>query len=82
MDRIGYFNWVRDIPYRVPLSPTEPDYCCFGKAQMLEKLLKTTGLDVRPRICDFNWTDLKLPEDILKIPHEDHLGGLTLYLQG
>ena len=73
MNRIEYFNWVRDIPYRCPLSVEEPDYCCFGKHQILERLLKGAGLEVRPRICDSDWDSLPLPKKVLKIPHQNEV---------
>ena len=73
MRRIEHFNWVRDIPYRCPLSSEESDYSCFGKHQVLEKLLKGVGLKVRPRVCDFSWSSLKLPRDVVNIPHQDDI---------
>jgi hypothetical protein len=73
MKRVQYFNWVRDIPYRLPLSVDEPDYCCFGKHQILERLLKGAGLEVRPRICDSNWSQFAIPKRILALPHEDEI---------
>jgi len=73
MKRVDYFNWVRDIPYNIPLTPEEPDHCCLGKHQILEKLLKGAGLEVRPRICESDWDSLSIPKEILKIPHQSEV---------
>ncbi len=73
MNRIEYFNWVRDIPYRCPLNAEEPDYCCLGKHKILERLLKNAGLEVRPKVCDSDWSSLNLPTKIINLPHEDEI---------
>lgn len=78
MNRIQYFSWVRDIPYSIPTTPEDQDYCCEGKHKILEKLLKSTGLEVRPRVCETRWSDF-LPDEILTIPHTDDI--VHLYLE-
>ncbi|SRR3989344_1214129 len=79
MDRVAYFNWVRDIPYCLPLDQEEQDYSCQGKHVMLAKLLRKTGLEVRPRVCEARWTDLQLPQEITTITHDNEI--LHLYLE-
>jgi arylamine N-acetyltransferase len=71
MNIIKEFEKIRDIPYRIPLSLEEPDECCSGKADMLFKILKKSGYDVRYRICTFRWSDLDLPKEIQNISHDD-----------
>jgi hypothetical protein len=71
MNIIEEFEKVRDIPYGIPLSLEEPDKCCSGKADMLFKILKKGGYDVRYRLCTFRWSDLNLPKEIQDIPHDD-----------
>ena len=79
LTRIQNFNFIRDIPYRLPLSFEEPDYCCEGKHIVLKTLLENTGLEVRPRICYNLWSSLKvIPKAILEIPHEDEICHLYL----
>jgi len=74
------FEWVRDIPYMLPLSVNEPDYCCDGKHNILYHALQGLGVDVRPMVCKTRWSDLKqIPWNILTIPHDDKI--LHLYLQ-
>lgn len=65
------FESVRDIPYRIPLSPNEESSNCSGKAIRLKSLLKTHGYESRYRICKFLWSDIALPEKIATIPHND-----------
>jgi len=79
MKAVEYFNWVRDIPYRIPLNDNEPDYCCEGKHRMLEKLLVSEGLDVRPRIAQAKWSLLsQLDEDVVAFPHVNNYEHLYL----
>lgn len=78
--RIQNFKFIRDIPYRIPLSRDEPNHCCEGKHTALYTLLEKTGLEVRPRICDTLWSDFDiLPKEIQNIPHENE--GRHLYLE-
>ncbi len=65
------FTLVRDIPYRIPESHFETDMSCFGKHILLENALKGVGIEVRPMVCDFRWSDLSLPAKILALPHKD-----------
>jgi hypothetical protein len=71
VDIVEEFNRVRDIPYRIPLSPDEPDNCCSGKAERLHKVFTDAGYEVRDRVCTFRWNDLNLPKELLEVPHED-----------
>jgi hypothetical protein len=71
MNIIKEFQKVRDIPYRIPLSPEESDECCSGKADMLFKTFKQNGYDVRYRLCTFRWSSIDLPKEIQDTPHDD-----------
>ena len=71
MNIIKEFKKVRDISFRIPLSLEEPDECCSGKADILFKIFKKGGYDVRYRLCTFRWSDLNLPKEIKNIPHDD-----------
>lgn len=75
MTLIEIFNQVRDIPYRIPLSldETEGEYggSCLYKVELLKKLLETEGLECRYRIGIFLWSQLNLPEEIMKAEHND-----------
>lgn len=78
------FNTVRDITYVVPVGEWgQADHCCVGKHQILKPLLEATGLEVRPRFCEFNWEDLQtvggegLPAAVLDI-HRQGVGHIYL----
>jgi len=71
MERIKLFKMVRDIPYYISLSEDVQGYECVTKPTMLDKLLQTLGLKSRHMLCEFKWEDLDLPEELLKLPHED-----------
>ncbi|MGV8161836.1 MAG: hypothetical protein ACP5N2_00710 [Candidatus Nanoarchaeia archaeon] len=71
MNLISTFESIRDIPYRIPLSWEEEDFCCSGKHEKLFKLLKNEGYEVRYRVCVFLWSTLNLPKNLEKIPHDD-----------
>ena len=68
---INYFYFVRDIPYKIPTSIKETDYCCGGKHKILSDLLKSLGLQVRNRVCLFLWNSLDLPSKFKKISYEN-----------
>jgi hypothetical protein len=68
---INYFYFIRDIPYKIPLSTKEIDCCCSGKHEALFVLLKSLGLQVRYRVCLFLWSNLNLSPKLKKIPHEN-----------
>jgi hypothetical protein len=71
MNIISEFHRVRDIPYRIPLTPDAPDHCCSGKTVELMKAFKGAGVDVRQIICLFKWSSLDLPSDLLAVKHDD-----------
>lgn len=72
LNLIEAFESIRDIPYRIPLSMTEEDNCCSGKAIRLKKILEAHGYDVRYRVCSFSWKEsFNLPRHIEDIPHDD-----------
>jgi arylamine N-acetyltransferase len=60
-----YFRFVRDIPYKIP------GYDCGAKNTILKTLLESLGFEVRFMVCEFRWSALRLPKDLLAIPHED-----------
>jgi hypothetical protein len=62
---------VRDIPYYIAVSDKEQGYECVTKPEILDRLLQTIELKSRHIICEFRWEDLRLPKEILKLPHED-----------
>jgi hypothetical protein len=76
MTSIEIFNQVRDIPYRIPLAldETEGKYggSCLYKVKLLKKLLEAEGLECRYRICTFLWSQLNLPEEVMKSEHNDN----------
>lgn len=79
MKRIDYFRYVRDIPFKLHTDFEEVDYSCYGKHKILKKLLESTGLKVRPRVCENLWSDFTLlPNEIMEIPHEDEINHVYL----
>lgn len=71
MNKVDYFYFVRDIPYKIPTFLGEPDYCCSGKHRILLDLLRNLGLQVRYRVCLFLWSDLGLQPRLERISHDD-----------
>jgi len=71
MDIVSEFKQVRDIPYRIPLTPGERDDCCSGKAERLLYVFTQAGYAARYRVCTFRWSDLDMPSELLQVPHED-----------
>lgn len=76
MDVKKVFYQVRDIPYRTPLSldETEGEHggSCLYKVELLKKLLEAEGLECRYRIGTFLWSQLNLPDEIIKAEHNDN----------
>lgn len=75
---VQIFNSIRDIPYRIPLSWEDKSLDCIGKHNRLAEALSEKGYKVRLRTCTFRWSDLNIPEKILKIPHKDECKHLFL----
>lgn len=71
MNTVNYFRFVRDIPYKIPISENEADYCCSGKHKVLYQLLKSLKLKVRYRVCEFLWSSVNLPKEVVNIFHQD-----------
>jgi len=71
MDVIDYFEFVRDIPYKIGTVVGEPDYSCSGKHKILYRLFQSVGVKARYRVCEFLWTDIKLPKRVKKVRHEN-----------
>ena len=71
MDAVEYFEFVRDIPFRMPVSVGDPDHSCFRKAEVLKPLLESVGLKARYALCRFSWNDLNLPASLKAVPHSD-----------
>lgn len=62
---------IRDIPYRIPLALDEADHACVGKHRLIKDELEQHGYVVRFRVSRFSWSDLRLPADLLYVPHDD-----------
>jgi hypothetical protein len=71
-DIIKEFQKIRDIPFRIALSPGESSDDCLGKADRLFKIFKDYGYAVRYRVCKIKWSTLNLPEEVTKMPHDDN----------
>jgi hypothetical protein len=71
VDAVSYFTFVRDIPFRMPLSVGDPDHTCLRKHIILKTLLSSLGLKARYALCRFSWNSLNIPESLKQIPHED-----------
>jgi len=71
MDAVEYFEFVRDIPFRMPLSVGDPDHSCLRKALVLRPLLTSVGLKSRYALCRFSWNGLNLPQSLKAVAHED-----------
>lgn len=80
MDLISIFNSVRDIPFKLPESLEEENNTCWGKHRKLFLLLNQAGQKVRFRVCEFNWKEQKLPEEITNLPHKEQEYHLFLEL--
>ncbi len=73
--RIAIFEFVRDFEYRIGnWRPNHPEDIiarrlgdCRHKADLLEALLKCAGYEARKVRVIFDWADLPVPPDILKI---------------
>ena len=68
---IEKYNQIRDIPYSIPLSSKDKDFCCSGKNKMLKDYLESNGFKVRWRVCSFKWSKLGLPQNILALTEKD-----------
>ena len=71
VDAVEYFEFVRDIPFRLPVSVGDPDHTCLRKAVVLKPLLSSVGLKARYALCRFSWNSLNIPPFLKAIPHED-----------
>jgi hypothetical protein len=78
VDSIGYFTFVRDIPFRLPLSVHEPDHSCIGKHVVLKTLLSSLGFRVRYALRLWLWSSLDIPESLKEIPHIDRAAHVYL----
>lgn len=65
MNIIKKFEEIRDIPFRLPLSVDETLCNCLWKAIMLKRILTDNWYFSRYRVCEFNRSDLSIPQDIL-----------------
>lgn len=68
---IEIFKEIRDVPYKIPLSFTEPNNCCSGKNARLLSELRKLGYEARWRVCRFAWGILRLPQEVNSLPHDD-----------
>ncbi|MCB9963356.1 MAG: hypothetical protein H6855_04960 [Rhodospirillales bacterium] len=67
--RVSYFNFVRDIPYKIGLEGHQ-DYGCASKSGILTSLLEGLGLKTRQIICRFDWEETPLPRNVLGLPRQ------------
>jgi len=68
---ISKFYEIRDIPYHISVSDQEEYNDCEGKNKKLAKALEDLGYKVRFRVGLFYWNVVKLPKEILEIPHNE-----------
>jgi hypothetical protein len=78
VDAVSYFEFVRDIPFKLPLSD-EPAPYCVDKHVVLKTLLSSLGFKVRYALCLWLWSSLDMPESLKQIPHEDR--AVHVYLE-
>jgi arylamine N-acetyltransferase len=71
VDAVSYFKFVRDIPFRMPITVDDPDHTCVRKHVVMKTLLSSLGFKVRYALCRFSWSSLNIPESLKEIPHED-----------
>ena len=71
MSLVKIFNRIRDIPYKIPVSLKEKDFCCSGKHKLLKEFLEKEGYKVRYRVVSFKWSSLNLPLEVKNISHEN-----------
>ena len=71
MNLIETFETIRDIPFRIPLNKSEEDNCCNGKVIRFKKILDKNRYESRYRVCEFYWSEVNLPKELLSIPHAD-----------
>lgn len=64
MDIIAVFNKIRDLPYHCPESIEDNDYRCWGKHRLLYEALKALHFEVRYRVCEFLWSEQRIPKII------------------
>jgi len=72
------FNRVRDIPYRIALSPNEASDDCLAKAERLLKIFRDHNYEVRYRVCKIKWSDLNLPKNVTEKKHDDNCSHVYL----
>lgn len=65
---IQAFNTVRDIPYA--LGTANSDTTCGTKVKILELLLTKLGYSTKVMVCNFNWGELPLPANIVRLATE------------
>lgn len=68
---IEAFYHIREVPYRIPLSLEEEDWCCSWKSKQLFEACSLLWVACRYRVCEFFWSDMPLPDDVDAIFHED-----------
>jgi len=71
MGLVEIFKAIRDVPFKIPLERNEEDNCCNGKVRRLKYILDENGYESRYVICEFKWSDLSIPKELLSIPHVD-----------
>ncbi|MEK7612839.1 MAG: hypothetical protein AAB449_01685 [Patescibacteria group bacterium] len=66
-ERINTFEEIRDIPYHIGLTLEEEDCSCATKPTLLAKKLRTLGLESRRILCEFSWSALSIPQEVLHL---------------
>jgi hypothetical protein len=64
---IKTFNEFRDIPLRAPESVNNIDNRCWGKHRRLFKRLEKKKFSVKFRVCEFLWSEQKMPENVISL---------------
>ena len=59
------------MPLQFPDNGKEDDFTCWGKHRILKSLLDSNDFSTRFRVCEFLWSEQKIPKRILGIPHYD-----------
>jgi hypothetical protein len=67
---IAIFNEVRDIPFRIPVSPKDALFDCAGKSIILRERIEKIGIKTRFGVCFFYWDELNLPDKVKNITHD------------
>jgi hypothetical protein len=68
---IKIFEEFRDRPLRAPESVNNVDNRCWGKNRKLLLKLQKKRFSARFRVCEFLWSEQRLPEDVIRLAPTD-----------